>query len=108
ANRQKALVARRGAVVRRPVPNAAAQNAIQQQMRKMLEPMLKVELSFAARVTDLNKEERKKLAADGKVWFEKFLVDFLKNQDPNQQQMLLQGMQGVWFGNQQQKPENPR
>ena len=85
------------------VPNAAAQNAIQQQMRKFLEPMLKTELSFAARATDLNQDERRKLAADGKAWFEKFLVDFLKKQDPNQQQMLLQGMQGVWFGNQQQK-----
>ena len=74
-------------------------------MRKFLEPMLKAELSFAARVTDLNRDERRKLAADGKAWFEKFLVDFVKKQDPNQQQMLLQGMQGVWFGNQQQKPK---
>ena len=85
--------------------HAAAQKAIQQQMRKFLEPMLKTELSFAARVTDLNQDERRKLAADGKAWFDKFLVDFLKKQDPNQQQMLLQGMQGVWFGNQQQKPK---
>lgn len=106
ANRQKAA-ARRAALARRPAANAA-QNAVQQQMRKVLEPILKVELSFAARTTDLNRVERKKLIADGKEWFEEFLVDFLKKQDPNQQQMLLQGIQGVWFGNQQQKPANPR
>ena len=53
-------------------------------------------------------DERRKLSADGKAWFDKFLVDFIKNQDPNQQQMFLQGMQGVWFGNQQQKTESPR
>jgi hypothetical protein len=93
--------------VRRPVPDAAAQNAIQQQLRKLLEPMLKTELSFAARATDLKVRERQKLAADGKAWFETFLVDFVKKQDPNQQQMLLQAMQGVWFGN-QQRVDDPR
>jgi len=107
ANRQKANV-RRIRVAVQPQPNPAAQNAIQQQLRKMLEPMLKAELSFAARATDLNLAERKKLSADGKAWFEKFLVEYLKKMDPNQQQMLLQGMQGVWFGNQQQRTESPR
>jgi hypothetical protein len=107
ANRQMAA-ARHAALVRRPPANAAVQNAVQQQTRKLLEPMLKVELSFAARATDLNRVERQKLTAEAKKWFEEFLVDFLKKQDPNQQQMLLQGMQGVWFGNQQQKPSNPR
>jgi hypothetical protein len=102
------LLAQRAALVRRPIPNAAAQNAIQQQLRKVLEPMLKTELSFAARATDLKGDDRKKLAADGKAWFEKFLVEFVQKQDPNQQQMLLQNMQGVWFGNQQQKTESPR
>jgi hypothetical protein len=107
ANRKKAKV-RRMQVAVQLQPNAAAQNGIQQQMRKLLEPMLTTELSFAARVTDINREERRKLSTDGKAWFEKFLVDFIKKQDPNQQQMLLQGMQGVWFGNQQQKVESPR
>lgn len=106
AARQKAL-ARRAALVL-PAQAVVNQKAVQQQMRKLFEPMLKTELSFAARVTDLNQDERRKLTADGKAWFEKFLVDFLKKQDPNQQQMLLQGMQGVWFGNQQQKTEGPR
>jgi hypothetical protein len=106
ANRQRAA-ARLAALARQPAANAA-QNAVQQQVRKMLEPILKVELSFAARAAELNQVERQKLIADGKEWFEKFLVDFLKKQDPNQQQMLLQGIQGVWFGNQQQKPSNPR
>lgn len=107
-NRQNALAARRAAVARQPLPNKAAQNAIQQQMRKFLEPMLMNELSFAARTTDLNRDERRKLTADGKAWFEKFIVDFVGKQDPNQQRMILQGMQGVWFGNQQRRPENPR
>jgi hypothetical protein len=106
------IAADRTAIVRkRVVPNAAAQvqqNAIEQQMRKFLEPMLTTELSFAARTMDLNREERRKLAADGKAWFNKFIVGYVANQDPQQQQMLLQGMQGVWFGNQQRRPENPR
>jgi hypothetical protein len=109
------MVADRAAIVRRRVVPAAAaqnavqqQNAIQQQMRKFLEPMLTTELSFAARTTDLNREERRKLAADGKAWFDKFVVEFIANQDPNQQQMVLQGMQGIFFGNQQRRPENPR
>jgi hypothetical protein len=88
--------------------NPAAQNAIAMQMHKMLEPILKTELSFAARAADLNRDERRKLVEEGKKWFEKFVVDFTKNQDPNQQQMFMQGIQGVWFGNQRQKAENPR
>jgi hypothetical protein len=102
------LIAQRAALVRRPMPDAAAQKAIQQQMKSLLDPMLKTELSFAARAMDLKGDDRRKLATDGKAWFEKFLVDFVQKQDPNQQQMLMQGMQGVWFGNQQQKTESPR
>lgn len=108
AIRQRLQAQRAVALMRRPIPNAAAQNAIQQQLRGVLEPMLKVELSFAARAADLKGDDRKKLSADGKAWFEKFLVEFVQKQDPNQQQMLLQNMQGVWFGNQQQKAESPR
>jgi hypothetical protein len=99
---------RRPALAVAPQPNAAAQNVIQQQMRKFLEPMLTVELSFAARATGLKLEERRRLNTDGKAWFEKFVADFMKKQDPNQQRMLMQGMQGVWFGNGQQKVESPR
>jgi hypothetical protein len=95
-------------VRQRAVPDAAAQNAIQQQMKNLLEPILKTELSFAARAMSLKGDDRRKLAADGKAWFEKFLVDFVQKQDPNQQQMLMQGLQGVWFGNQQQRPQSPR
>jgi hypothetical protein len=105
---RKKAAARRAAVAQRPPANAAAQNAIEQQMRKLLEPMLLSELSFAARAGDLGRDERRKLHADGKAWFDKFVVDFIKKQDPNQQQMFLQGMQGVWFGNQQPTVESPR
>jgi hypothetical protein len=100
--------ARRAAVVARAQPAAPAQNGIQQQMRKFLEPVLKTELSFAIRAADLNDAERVQLITDGKTWFDGFLTDYLKKLDPNQQQMILQGMQGVWFGNQQQRPESPR
>src|SRR4029078_10110454 len=88
--------------------NQAAQNAQQQQMRKFLEPMLKAELSFAIRAGDLNNEERVQLITGGKTWFDGFLTDYLKKLDPNQQNMILQGMQGVWFGNQQPRTESPR
>src|SRR6476660_6612237 len=47
------LAAQRAALVRRRIPDAAAQNAIQQQMRRFLGPMLKTELSFAARAMNL-------------------------------------------------------
>jgi hypothetical protein len=111
ANRQKAVV-RRVAVRRqaRPQPqqNPAAQNAMQQQMRRFLEPILKTELSFAIRAADLNDAERVKLITDGKTWIDGFLGEYLKKLDPNQQQMMLQGLQGVWFGNQQQRTESPR
>ena len=108
ASRQKAM-ARRAALVRRPLANAAAQNAVEQQLRKMMEPMLKTELSFAARAADLNPAERQKLIASAKEWFDKYLVDFVKNSDPNQQQMILQAQQRVWVaGGQPQRVQNPR
>ncbi len=55
-----------------------------------------------------NDDERRTLIVKSKKWFDTFVVDFVKGQDPNQQQMLLQGMQGVWFGGRQQRPQNPR
>jgi hypothetical protein len=111
ANRQKVVVRRvaiRRQALRQPQQNQNAQNAMQQQMRRFLEPILKTELSFAIRAAELNDTERIKLITDGKTWFEGFLADYLKKLDPNQQQMILQGMQGVWFGNQQQRAESPR
>jgi hypothetical protein len=106
--RQRAIQ-RRAAVVVRPQPAIAIQNNLQQQMRKMLEPILKAELSFAARAADLNADERRRLVTESKKWFDKFAIDFVKNQDPNQQQMFLQGVRGVWFGGQQQaRFEQPR
>jgi hypothetical protein len=88
--------------------NPAGQNGIQQQLRKFLEPMLTVELSFAARAADLDLGQRNQLRADGKAWFDKFIVEYVKKLDPNQQNMLLQNLQGAWFGNQQQTFESPR
>jgi hypothetical protein len=93
------------AVAGRPAVN---QKQIEQQMRKFLEPMLKAEISFASRAADLEAPERQKLITIAKQWFEKYLKDFINKQDPNQQQMLLQGIQGVWFGGGQQKPQDPR
>lgn len=113
AARARAQVAKRAPVVRRIAPrpqiaNGPNQNAIQNQVRRVLEPMLKSELSFAARCGNLNPDERRKLVAAGKEWFDKFLPEYIKGMDPNQQQMMLQGVQGVWFGNRQQKTESPR
>jgi hypothetical protein len=113
ANRGKAPV-RRVAVRRQPRQqqnrnqNQNVQNAMQQQMRQFLEPLLKTELSFAIRAADLNAAERGQLITEGKRWFDGFLTDYLKKLDPNQQQMMLQGLQGVWFGNQQPRTESPR
>jgi hypothetical protein len=107
-NRAQALAqarARAAAVPRRAPPNPG----LEPQMRKMLEPVLKTELSFAARAARLNEAERNKLIAASKQWFDKFVPDLLKNIDPNQQQMFLQGVRGVWFGGQRQnQPANPR
>jgi hypothetical protein len=82
---------------------------VEKQMRKMFEPMLKAELSFASRAAGLDDKERKKLVEDTKKWFDSFVVDFMKNMDPNQQQMFLQGVRGVWFGGPRgPQPANPR
>jgi hypothetical protein len=108
---RRAQPVRKAAVVRRVAPRPQIgpnQNAMQNQVRRVLEPMLKSELSFAARCANLNQDERHKLVTAGKEWFDKFLPDYIKGMDPNQQQMMLQGVQGVWFGNRQQKIENPR
>jgi hypothetical protein len=99
---------RRKALVQRKVGPAAAQNTIEQQMHKQLEPMLKTEISFAARAAELKDDERRALIIAAKKWFDGFVTDFVKNQDPNQQQMLLQGGQMMWFGGPQRKIVDPR
>jgi hypothetical protein len=86
---------------------AAGNNGVEAQMRKMLEPMLKSEVSFAARVMDLNAQEKKTFVRESKKSFDKFVGDYVKKQDPNQQQMMLQGAQAIFFGN-QERPESPR
>ncbi len=98
---------RRKALVQRKAGPAAVQNTIEQQMHKQLEPMLKTEISFAARAAELNDDERRALIIAGKKWFDSFVADFVKNQDPNQQQMLLQGGQMMWFGGPQRKISRP-
>ncbi len=49
AARQRVLALRNAALAHRLPQNAAGQNAVEQQMRRVLEPMLKCELSFACR-----------------------------------------------------------
>jgi hypothetical protein len=104
---QQRAVKRRIAVARPRLAGMAVNQGVEAQMRKMLEPILKTEVSFAVRAMDLNAQEKKQLAAQSKQWFDKFVGDYVKKQDPNQQQMMLQGAQAVFFGN-QERPENPR
>jgi hypothetical protein len=78
--------------------NDGAQQAMQKQLRRVFEPMLKVELSFAKRVSKPTDEERRELIAAAVKWLDEFIVDFVKNQDQNEQQMLIQGMQRVVIG----------
>ncbi len=68
------------------------------QIRRQLEPMLKVELSFVNRAAKLNDDERQALVAASLKWFDTFAADFVKKQDPNEQQMWLQGMRGIRIG----------
>src|SRR5262249_5596730 len=71
----------------------------QQVIRRQLEPMLKVELSFAIRAAQLNADDRNTLITSCKKWFDDFLPDYIKSMDPNQKNMLMQGAQIVVFGN---------
>jgi hypothetical protein len=100
---------KRKALVQAKAGPAAAQNGVEQQMHKQLEPMLKTEISFAARAAELKDDERRALIIAGKKWFDSFVADFVKNQDPNQQQMMLQGGgQMIWFGGPDRKVTDPR
>lgn len=90
-----------------PQPNAAAQNALRQQIRKMLEPMLKVELSFVNRVAKPSDAERRALVAAAVKWLDQFTDEFAKKQDRNEQQMWLQGVQRVVVGG-PRNTEDPR
>jgi hypothetical protein len=73
-------------------PGLANQNVVEPQVRARLEPMLKVELSFACRAAKLNEDERRALITTAKKWFDDFVVDYAKHLDQRQQQMWLQGM----------------
>ncbi|HEY3394145.1 MAG TPA: hypothetical protein VGK58_15640, partial [Lacipirellulaceae bacterium] len=88
-------------------PKAFEGQAIDGQVRRQLESLLKVELSFASRVADLNDGERRALVAASVEWLDKFVADFGKNMDPNQRLILQRGAQGhaVWG---RQMGDNPR
>ena len=82
-------------VVWNAVPAINNQIAIERQARTRLEPMLKTELSFANRAAGLNDDERRALVVASKKWLDDFVVGFVKNLDPNQRQMWLQGMRAI-------------
>jgi hypothetical protein len=81
-----------------PVLNANAQKALQQQLHKAFEPILKAELSFACRVAKPKDEERRTLIASSVAWLDAFVAEFVTKQDQNDQQMWLQGVQRVVIG----------
>jgi hypothetical protein len=82
-------------VVWNAVPAVNNQIVVERQIRARLEPMLKVELSFAIRTSEANDEERRAVIAGSKKWLDEFVVDYAKTQDPNQRQMWLQGLQVI-------------
>jgi hypothetical protein len=84
--------------VRFAVPVAANQPIVAQ-IRGQIEPMLKVELSFVNRAANLNDDQRRVLVAASLKWFDEFVAEFAKSQDPNERLMWLQGMRGVMIGN---------
>jgi hypothetical protein len=89
------------AVPQAVVVDDAAANAIEQQLRAQVEPMLKVELSFVNRVCNLSDDERKVIITKSKEWFTTFLKDYAKNGGQGR-------MQGVWFGGPQPQAPDPR
>jgi hypothetical protein len=96
---QPAAQAFRGQAVRNVLlAPVAARQPIADQIRRHLEPILKVELSFANRAADLNDDERRALVAASVQWFDEFVVDLVKNQDPNKQRLLIHRMQGAVIG----------
>jgi hypothetical protein len=103
---QQAVRARAG--VLRLGGGVPANQNLEPQLRAHLEPMLKIELSFAARAMGLKDDDRRQLIVGSKKEFDKFVTDFAKNSDPNQRQMLLQGMNGMWFGGNQPNYQDPR
>jgi hypothetical protein len=74
------------------------QDPLAAQIRRQLEPMLKVELSFVSRAAQLNDDERRSLVAASLKWFDQFLADFAKQREPNERLMWMQGMRGVMIG----------
>jgi hypothetical protein len=91
-----------------PAAVAEVQPPVADQIRRHLEPLLKVELSFASRAADLNDPQRRALVAAARKWFDEFVVDFAKGQDRNEQQLWLQGMQHVIVGRRRGSSIDPR
>jgi hypothetical protein len=77
------------------------QDPLAAQIRRQLEPMLKVELSFVSRAVQLNDDERRALVAASLKWFDQFIADFAKRREPNERLMWMQGMRGVMIGGNQ-------
>lgn len=99
AQEKKKVNKRNNEVMRRfAPPQLAADAALRAQIRRQFTPILKAELSFAVRSTDLNADERKALIEASKKWFDKYMTDALKNADPQQQQMWLQAGQVIQVG----------
>jgi hypothetical protein len=80
---------------------AVDQNPLAAQIRRQLEPMLKVELSFVNRAAQLNDDQRRALVVASLKWFDQFVADFVKQRDPNERLMWMQGMRGVMIGGNQ-------
>ena len=96
------------AALARRRPGNAAQVGADQQFRRMLEPMLKVELSFAVRAAKLNAEERQNLIVASKQWFDTYVANSANRQNPNARQMIMQNGQAVWANGQAQQIQDPR
>jgi hypothetical protein len=95
--KQKSVVTRRAVVRNRPTPEEV-QNAAERRLWQQYEPILKTELSFAARAAGLDDDERRQLITESKKWFDTFLADFVTNRGPNQQQMIVQNGQVIRLG----------
>ena len=95
-----AAPANRGRVLRNVfvAPAGANQPNIEPQLRRHLEPMLKVELSFACRAANLTEDERRALVIASVAWFDNFLVDFAGSLDQREQQLWMHDVRGFMVG----------
>jgi hypothetical protein len=103
----KSLFAQDFALIVDEAPNAMVQNALQKRLRMSLEPILKVELSFAIRAAKPTDDQRRALIAAAAIWLDQFADEFAQKKNQNEQQMWLQGLQQIVIGG---PPEggNPR